>query len=92
MATLIKSDHMVSIYILSFKKSNHKYAILDYMTFLFILKWPYENQNSHKPLKVTMYYSKWPYDEVGVPYDSVMVTPHPQCSTLWYNYLILIFI
>ena len=60
MVTLIKSDHMVSIYLLSFKKSNHKYAILDHMTFLFILKWPYENQNNHKPLKVTMYYSKWP--------------------------------
>ena len=38
MATLIKSDHMISVYLLSFKKSNHKYAILDHMTFLFILK------------------------------------------------------
>ena len=47
MVTLIKSDHMVSIYLLSFKKRNHKYAILDNMTFLFIVKWPYENQYDH---------------------------------------------
>ena len=38
MATLIKSDHMVSFYLLSFKKGNHKYAILDHMTSLFIVK------------------------------------------------------
>ena len=24
-------------------------------------------------------FSKWQYDEFGVPYDSFMVTPHPQC-------------
>jgi len=54
MAILIKSDHMVSVYLLSFKKGNHKYAILDHITFLFIVKWPYENQHDHKPLKVTM--------------------------------------
>ena len=35
MATLIKSDHMVSVYLLSFKKSNHTYAILDHMTFFY---------------------------------------------------------
>ena len=38
MATLIKSDLMVSVYLLSFKIRNHKYAILDHMIFLFILK------------------------------------------------------
>ena len=77
MAILIKSDHMVSVYLLLFKEGNHKYAILDYMTFLFIVKWPYENQHDYKPLKVTI---KWPYDEFGVPYDSFMVIPHPQCK------------
>ena len=76
MAILIKSDHMVSVYLLLFKKGNHKYAILDHMTFLFIVKWPYENQHDHKSLKVTI---KWPYDEFGDPYDSFMVIPHPQC-------------
>ena len=35
---LIKSDHMVSVYLLSFKIKNRKYAILAHMTFLFILK------------------------------------------------------
>ena len=25
-------------------------------------------------------FSKWPYDEFGVPYDSFMATPHPQCT------------
>ena len=54
MAILIKSDHMVSVYLLSFKKGNHKYAKLDHMAFLIIVKWPYENQHDHKPLKVTM--------------------------------------
>ena len=54
MAILFKSDHMVSVYLLLFKTGNHKYAILDHMTFLFIVKWPYENQHDHKPLKVTM--------------------------------------
>ena len=76
MAILIKSDHMVSVYLLLFKTDNHKYALLDHMTFLFIVKWPYENQHDHKPLKVTI---KWPYDEFGEPYDSFMVIPHPQC-------------
>ena len=38
MATLIKSYHMVSVYVLSFKKGNNKYAILDHMRFLFIVK------------------------------------------------------
>ena len=79
MAILIKSDHMVSVYLLLFKTDNHKYALLDHMTFLFIVKWPYENQHDHKPLKVTM---KWPYDEFGEPYDSFMVSPHPQCRRI----------
>ena len=55
MATLIKTDHMVSVYLLSFKIRNHKYAILDHMIFLFILKWSYEHQHDHKPLKVTIW-------------------------------------
>ena len=76
----ILSDHMVFVYLLSFKKGNHKYAILDHMTFLFIVKWPYENQHDHKPLKMPCKFSKWPYDEFGVPYDTFMVIPHPQCT------------
>ena len=54
MVTLIKSDNMVSVYLLSFKKGNHKYAILDHIPFLFIVKWPYENQHDYKPLEVTI--------------------------------------
>ena len=37
MTTLVKRDHMVSVSLLSFKISNHKYAMLDHMTFLFFL-------------------------------------------------------
>ena len=32
-------------------------------------------------INMTISLSKWPYDEFGVPYDSFMVTPHPQCIT-----------
>ena len=82
MATLIKSDHMVSVYLLSFKISNHKYAILGHMTFLFILKWTYESNMTISLSKWPYVFSKWPYNEFGVPYNSFMVTPHPQCSPI----------
>ena len=40
-------------------------------------------KSDHININMTITLSKWPYDEFGVPYDTFMVTLHPQCTLMF---------